>query len=803
MGVLGHKIRLGASAAGDYEVKKSLRFDFDADVKLSRTPSSSTNSSGKGAISFWMKLSGLKTSQVNGGLILAGGDSGSGPNSAYIQLWDSANHGNYSNGYGLYFGNSSDWVETRAYFKDHSAWYHVCCIWDTSLGTQTDRMQVWINNERAEFDSFISWPTQNESFDMMNISGDEYLIGRRNSTDMNFDGYLAEWHFVDGTVKAATDFAETNDDTGQWVPKKYDGVYGTNGFYLNFSDSSGTTATTLGKDSSGNGNNWTPTGFSVAAGTGCDSYEDTPTNNFPTFNQNQKKAGSVVNGALDVNYSDGDDNASNTATMGMRTGKWYYEITDRTDSSGTAAGIIGVCPDSYMETKRMANGWPGFGSGSGIGFNGGDQHYTTGSNLGTYGGTWTTNDVIGVAVDADAGKIALSKNGQWADGAGNFDEAGITGGAQKTIPGDAPYFAVVSDTSGSHDPKFSINFGQRAFAHTPPAGYKKLCTKNLPEPPSLKASDYFNTKLYTGNNSTQVISGVGFKSDIAWFKPRSINDNNVFWRRDGDATSDWKYQYTNGNGGESGYRSDGITAWGSDGYTLGNWNNLNTNNATMVIWSWKKSATAGLDIVKYTGNGSARAIDHNLNAVPEMMWVKRIDGADNWMVYHKAMGNTHYVELNGGNSYVDFAAAWNDTSPTSTQFTVGTDGSVNGNGQSFVAYLFSSIEGYSKVGSFKGNGAADGPFVYTGFRPQFLCIRSVTQGNNWAIFDNKRDPYNSMHERLHPNTNGGTNAGAGDTIDFYSNGFKCINSDSLENPSSAWVAYMAFAKTPYKYSNAY
>ena len=223
----------------------------------------------------------------------------------------------------------------------------------------------------------------------------------------------------------------------------------------------------------------------------------------------------------------------------------------------------------------------------------------------------------------------------------------------------------------------------------------------------------------------------------------------------------------------------------------------------MAIWSWKESATAGLDIVKYTGNGSNRAIDHNLNAVPEMMWIKRTDGVGSWMVYHKAMGNTHYLEVNGGNAYSSKATVWNNTSPTSTQFTVGTDGDVNGNGQSHVAYLFSSIEGYSKVGSFKGNGAADGPFVYTGFRPQFLCIRSATQGNNWAIFDNKRDPYNSMHERLHPNTTGGTNAGAGDTIDFYSNGFKCINSDSLENPSGHTAIYLAIAERPFKYSNAF
>ena len=790
MGVLGNNVIIGASAAGGYEIKKSLRFNGEQqDTYLKRTGHSAGNRR-TWTISCWVKLSNTDRRMIAGAF-----NSGS-------QTWciDKESGGvisfyDYTSGYNYR-------LRTRREFEDESSWYHFIFSIDTTQATSSNRVKMWVNGVReTDF--------QNETYPNQNYEGHwngtaQHSIGTEGSNiRLVFSGYIAEWHFIDGQQLEPSAFAETNENTGQWVPKKYEGTYGSQGYYLKFEDNSNTTATTLGKDSSGNGNNWTPMGFSVAAGWDHDVLEDTPTNNFPTFNHTQSKAGQVCNGNLDVNYTDSNDNASNTATMGMRTGKWYYEITNRTDSAGQGAAILGVCPDSYMETKRMANGWPGYGTGSGMGFNGVDQHYATGSNLGTYGGTWATNDVIGVAVDADAGKIALSKNGQWADGSGNYDESGIIANAQKTIPGDAPYFAVVSDTSGSADPKFSINFGQLPFIHTPPAGYKKLCSKNLPEPPSLKASDYFNTKLYTGNNSTQVISGVGFKSDIAWFKPRSINDNNVFWRRDGDATSDWKYQYTNTNNGESSYRSDGVTAWGSDGYTIGNWNNLNTNNATMVIWSWKKSTTAGLDIVKYTGNGSARAIDHNLNAVPEMMWIKRTDGADNWMVYHKAMGNTHYLELNGGNTYQSMSAAWNNTSPTSTQFTVGTDGSVNGNGQSFVAYLFSSIEGYSKVGSFKGNGSSNGPYVYTGFRPQFLLIRSATQGNNWAIIDDKRDPYNSMHERMHPNTNTGTNAGAGNVIDFYSNGFKCVNTDSLENPSGHTAIYLAIAERPFKYSNAF
>ena len=790
MGVLGNNIRLGSSAAGAYEIKKSLRFNGEQqDTYLKRTGTAGNRRTW--TISCWIKLSNTDRRMIagayhNGNQVMSIDKESGG----VISFYD------YTSGYNYR-------LRTNREFEDESSWYHFIFSIDTTQGTSSNRVKMWVNGVKET--SF-----QNETYPSQNYEGYwngtwQQSIGTEGSNiRLVFSGYIAEWHFIDGQQLEPSAFAETNEDTGQWVPKKYEGTYGSQGYYLNFEDNSGTTATTLGKDSSGNGNNWTPMAFSVAAGWDHDVLEDTPTNNFPTFNHTQSAGGQVANGNLDVNYTDSNDNASNTATMGMRTGKWYYEITDRTDSSGIGAAIQGVCPDSYMETKRMENGWPGYGTGSGIGFNGSDQHYTTGSNLGTYGGTWTTNDVIGVAVDADAGKIALSKNGQWADGAGNFDEAGITGGAQKTIPGDAPYFAVVSDTSGSHDPKYSVNWGQLPFIHTPPAGYKKLCSKNLPEPPSLKSSDYFNTKLYTGNNSTQVISGVGFQSDIAWFKPRSIGDNNVFWRRDGSTHNDWKYQYTNTNGGEN-VRTDGsgITAWGSDGYTIGNWNNLNTNSATMAIWSWKESATAGLDIVKYTGNGSNRAIDHNLNAVPEMMWIKRTDGAGSWMVYHKAMGNTHYLEVNGGNAYSSKATVWNNTSPTSTQFTVGTDGDVNGNGQSHVAYLFSSIEGYSKVGSFTGNGSSNGPYVYTGFRPQFLLVRAATQGNNWAIIDDKRDPYNSMHERLHPNTTGGTNAGAGNVIDFYSNGFKCVNTDSLENPSGHTAIYLAIAERPFKYSNAF
>ncbi|BCV03622.1 MAG: hypothetical protein CM15mV70_360 [Caudoviricetes sp.] len=252
-----------------YEVERSLRFNRADNAGLTRSPSSTTNST-KQTLSFWFKISSLNNA-TNQGNFFAGGSNGSWN---YVQLWSDT----------FYFGNSAGpyWNGNLA-LRDFSAWYHAVIVIDTTQSTANDRQKLYINGVQQERGGGSN-PSQDSNYEFLTNSTWTYYIGKRATNDHNFDGYMAEINFVQGLALDASYFGETDAITGQWNPKRYGGSYGTNGFYLNFSENSGTTATTLGKDFSGNGNNWTPSNFSVAANLLNDSMPDTPTNNFCTLN---------------------------------------------------------------------------------------------------------------------------------------------------------------------------------------------------------------------------------------------------------------------------------------------------------------------------------------------------------------------------------------------------------------------------------------------------------------------------------------------------------------------------------------
>ena len=516
-------IRVGASGAADFEVERSLRFDEGGSHYLERTPSSASSRT-TWTLSFWIKRCELGRTQ---GLFCV---NGSDNNTLTEFMFASGNNLIWS-------ASSKEYWRTTRVFRDTSAWYHIVIVCDTTNSTQADRQPVYINGVRE-----TDFSTQN-----LTGSGTEFgfnrtvahQIGRRGGGSDNFEGYMAEINFIDGQALTPSSFAETNSDTGQWVPIDTSGLtFGTNGYRLQFRDNSGTSATTLGKDTSGNGNNYTPNNFSVSAGTGNDSLEDTPTNNFPTLNPlNSRVPDRLSNGNLDIDYTNSDDNAFAAGSFGMKSGKWYFEVQVRSDSSGLAASMIGISPDTYLNLKRNdVNAWGGLESGSGIGFNGNNEVYYNGSSTG-YGGTWATNDIIGIAVDADLGKVAVSKNGQFSNGSGSYNQGStIIDAANKLITNatkvdtDAPYFVSLADTSSGQDPKFSINFGQRAFSYTPPTGYQSLCSKNLPDPTILLSNQHFNTVLYSGDgNSTKSITGVGFKPDWLWLKGRNTSYSHLLY----------------------------------------------------------------------------------------------------------------------------------------------------------------------------------------------------------------------------------------------------------------------------------
>jgi len=333
-------------------------------------------------------------------------------------------------------------------------------------------------------------------------------------------------------------------------------------------------------------------------------------------------------------------------------------------------------------------------------------------------------------------------------------------------------------------------------------------------------AQYFNTVLYTGDivdsdgtGHDQAITGVGFQPDFVWHKGRSHARQHIIVdsvrgtgggsamlgisSQDGNAASN-----SNTNGWIESIDSDGITVTsGNDSSSKSN--NAGANGNTYVIWNWKEDATAGFDIVTYTGNDTNRTISHSLSAVPHWILIKATSRSDFWRVYHHKNTSapaTDYLTLNATDATSDNATEFQDTVPTSSVFTLGTSGNVNRNSESFVAYLWSEVKGFSKFGKYSANNNADGPFIYLGFRPAWLMLK-VMDGNTggWDLYDNKRGAFNGEISMLQANA--GSAQATSDAVDFLSNGFKIRNTSGNQNGSGDTIVYMAFAESPFVNSN--
>jgi hypothetical protein len=646
-----------------------------------------------------------------------------------------------------------------------------------------------------------------------------------------FNGYMTEINFIDGQALTPSSFGQTNAQTGVWEPVAYSGSYGTNGFYLNFSDNSNTTAATLGKDYSGNGNNWTPNNFSVSAGAGNDSLVDTPTpygvdtgaggtvrGNYATLNPlNATPSPSISNGNLyQVSTTSGHMNGS-SSTIGITSGKWYAEVVFTRIAGSTDSFFVGLADAAWQAERLDAGGWYGrfwyFPTGYCYADNG--QKYTNNSGT-SYGATYTQGDVIGVAYDADAGTVVFYKNGVSQGTA----YTGITGA--KTIA--ASCYKDASITLA-----FDINFGQRPFAYTAPSGFKALCTQNLPTPTigatsTTQAGKYFNPVLYTGNGSTQSITGVGFQPDMVWIKQRSqVRNHNVY-----DAVRGvLKVLQPNVTDAEVNY-SDSLTSFNADGFSLGSASDPNTNTGTYVAWNWKANGagssntagsitstvsantTSGFSVVTYSGNGvSGGTVGHGLGVTPSMIILKGRSNTFFWRVYHSALTSGYSLFLNTSDAQTQFATnAGYISAVSATTFTLTQSGAnaldaVNATGQTYVAYCFAPIAGYSAFGSYTGNGSTDGPFIFTNFRPRYVMIKassSVTYGN-WILIDTARSPYNVTNNNLYANASNAEDSTY--QIDVLSNGFKIRHNtfDGINGNGSTYI-FAAFAEFPFKYTLA-
>ena len=314
---------------------------------------------------------------------------------------------------------------------------------------------------------------------------------------------------------------------------------------------------------------------------------------------------------------------------------------------------------------------------------------------------------------------------------------------------------------------------------------------------------YFQSKIWSGNNSGSGISitldgDENMQPDLVWVKSRDATHAHVLY--DSVRTSPAKYLLQpNTNVAE---RTAAIGSFDSDGVTFSDSDGFYNGSDTYVGWFWKESSDAGLDIVSFAGNDTARTISHSLSAVPNMMILKDRDAANDWFVYHSgntSAPETDYFKLNSTAATADLNTLWNDTSPTTSGFTIGTNGNINTTGNDYIAFLFANKQGFSKFGKYIGNSSTNGPFVYLGFRPAFIIGKVVSDTNDWFMFDNKRNPSNPVDDSLYPNTAAVENTNH--TIDFLSNGFKINDSDGTVNSDGNTYIYMAFAEAPFVNSN--
>lgn len=786
-------IPLLAGAQQEYQISRSLRFNSADSAYLNRTFAGASDTK-KWTWSGWLKRSTVS----DGGYqtFFSAGTNSS--NFDYLGFNSSTDDNRLIFGI-VSGGGDAVRVSTNRLFRDFSAWYHIVVVYDSAQATAADRVKVYVNGTQETSFFETTYPSLNGvSF----INGSSaHNIGRNSVLATRYyGGYLTEVNFIDGQALTPSSFGETSSTTGVWIPKKYTGTYGTNGFYLSFSDNSATTSTTLGKDSSGNSNNWTPNNFSVTAGVGNDSLTDTPTNygtdtgvggelrgNFCTLNSIDKSAAtSMTNGNLDTTYSGSAYYAGARGTFAVSSGKWYWEVTVTAIGSGGVYSYIGIGQAFNYDTTNIAI----YDTSTRYYMGDGNKSIGTGAGqtVSAYGETYTTNDVIGVALDMDNGTITFYKN--------NVSQGQAFTGLTGTV---FPMNAVLLNVA------HAFNFGQRPFAYTAPSGYKALCAQNLPIPTILNGSKYMNAVTWTGTGATRSITGVGFQPDLVWSKSRSNSETNKLVDSTRGATKALSSETTGDEVTES-----GITSFDADGFTIDGTTDTgyNTNTYTYVGWAWKKGATPGFDIVTYTGNGTARTISHSLGAVPHFMLVKArtTAGADqSWAVYHRNLTSaSYYLSLNATTAQTLDTTVWNATAPTSSVFSVGTNARTNTNNDTYLAYLFTEIAGFSSFGTFTGNGSTNGPFAWCGFRPRFVLIKHRAGSVNWIIYDTVRSSSgNPCVFKLYPNLSvSNQESTTGQDMDILSNGFKMRASDGTSNASGQPYIFAAFAENPFKYSRA-
>jgi len=829
----GHTIT-SDSALGDAKIQRSLRFNDNDSAYLYTTPSSASNRQ-TWTISAWVKRSSVTTGTYPT-IFSSNNSSNYGANGTYLWFYT-------TDELGLSIGSGTYYLKTNAKFRDTTSWYHVVAHIDTTQGTSSDRVKLYVNGEQQTDFANATYPTQNYNTQINNTV--QHTVGARRYTSIDnyFDGYLAEINFIDGYAYDPSYFGFTDSQTGIWMPKRYEGTYGTNGFYFDFSDNSSTAS--LGIDKSPNGNDWTTSNFSVSAGVGNDSVTDTPTNNFCTLNPLSLTAtgANILNGNLD--YKSDSNYSIAAGNFTLKTGKWYWEVTITAAMSGGNGQINGIVRGEHPNSNAYVS-YDTNGNVYGIGYvyNGSIQGASPDGSTNAPGGasglaTYTEDDVLGFASDIANGTLAFYKNGSLQHtitGLNSYDwfPAGSGYGTSST---NSFNFGQLKTTSTTYaDAK-----GHGSFKYSVPSGFLAMCSANLsPNVPSIvRPQKHFDTLLYTGNDSSdRNIEGLEFKPDFVWIKNREGND----WHMLQDSVRGAnKVLYSNRTDGEDTDNTNGHVNYFMNGgfnVTAGDSGNVNENNEDYVAWCWKAGGNsntfnvddvgyasasaagitegsisltgasintkAGFSIVSYTGNGTAGAtIGHGLGVAPNWIFAKVRNASRSWAVgtdFSPWTLNIRLEESSGSADTSQSQSQWYETAPTSSVFYVGDgntgnySGDTNVNGENYIAYCWTDIPGYSKFGGYTGNGSSDGTYVHLGFKPAFLMVKKKSGANSWVIYDVKRSTSNVIDNYLIAEGADVDNTNSAVNVDLLSNGFKFYSGYDIVNAGD--YIYMAFAEQP-------
>jgi len=853
MGVLGNNALVGASAAGaagggnfyTHQIPNSVRMVAPSSTssnnsRLTKT-FSTVDSNVHFTLNFWIKRSAIEgKNPVSSARPLTLFTPRSGTSGSVLQEFQFGATGSYGAGDAFVITNTNSGtyiLSTNNLFRDTSAWYNIHIQADLDNASASEKLKIFVNGTEASYnvDNRSSYTS------LAGVVAGAWTIGDYYNYGYPIQSYLAQWCYIDGTTYAPTDFAEMSN--GVWIPKDVTGLtFGSAGHLLMFQDSSA-----LGDDTSGNTNDWTSSNLDTH-----DQMLDTPTfnsssngGNYPTYNPLLKPPSNLTlaEGNLKATLT-----SNNTGIMTNwqvpLTGKWYWEVD--MDNIPSGQGIyIGVMPANTDLTINQESN------------NLGLVYYSINGNSilkgtrSSYGATFTTGDIISIAVDRDADTIQFYKNGS------------AQGSAIDVSSLDAEFFCYMGCTGGSGPFSAILNFGQDGtfagnvtaqgnsddtgygnFYYAPPTGFLAMCSGNQPLSaqidPAQNSDDYpqklFGAYTYVGNNDGDRTVSTDFQTDMAWIKVRSIVDNNYI--QDSTRGFGFSKSISTNSTGLEGANGGAPTTTKVDSVSSSNMvvtgADFTYSSATYVAWLWRanggttvtntqgsEDSTVQTDpsghfsIVKWTGTsdswGNAITVGHGLNAAPDLIIGKKYLGnADEWQIFFSDYGD---YSIGGSNAASNSLVLNNDSAlytnqsykgyggvmPTSTVFTV--DGNnLNGSGDTVLAYCFANCEGYIKVGTYEGNANADGVFVYTGFEPAFFMCKPLPAGN-WRIQDTKRSPYNVANKTLFPNHTNAEQSYSSDRIDILSNGVKMRASDSNYNQATTFV-YLAMAHNPFKYSLA-